>query len=138
MYNEIKMKFISKRQNISIIRNAISAFIIENNPTITFLNELKTVLSEAITNSIVHGYDNNEDKYIELNVVVDDINVCCEVIDYGKGIEDIKKAREPLYSTKKEEERSGLGFTIMEMFCDSFVVESTLGKGTKIIFSKKW
>ncbi len=138
MYNEIKMKFISKRQNISIIRNAVSAFIIENNPTITFLNELKTVLSEAITNSIVHGYDNKEDKYIELNVIVDDINVCCEVIDYGKGIEDIKKAREPLYSTKKEEERSGLGFTIMEMFCDSFVVESTVGKGTKIIFSKKW
>lgn len=138
MYNEIKMKFISKRQNISIIRNAVSVFIIENNPTITFLNELKTVLSEAITNSIVHGYDNKEDKYIELNVIVDDINVCCEVIDYGKGIEDIKKAREPLYSTKKEEERSGLGFTIMEMFCDSFVVESTLDKGTKIIFSKKW
>lgn len=138
MYNEIKIKFISKRQNISIIRNAVSAFIIENNPTITFLNELKTVLSEAITNSIVHGYDNKEDKYIELNVIVDDINVCCEVIDYGKGIEDIKKAREPLYSTKKEEERSGLGFTIMEMFCDSFVVESTLDKGTKIIFSKKW
>lgn len=138
MYNEIKMKFISKRQNISIIRNAVSAFIIENNPTITFLNELKTVLSEAITNSIVHGYDNREDEYIELNVIVDDINVCCEVIDFGKGIEDIKKAREPLFSTKKEEERSGLGFTIMEMFCDSFVVESSVGKGTKIIFSKKW
>ena len=63
MYNEIRMRFISKRGNIAIIRNAVSAFIIDSNPTITFLNELKTVISEAITNCIVHGYDNKEDQY---------------------------------------------------------------------------
>ncbi|MCM1130559.1 MAG: anti-sigma F factor [Roseburia sp.] len=136
--NEIYMKFISKRSNIGIIRNAVSALIIDANPTITFLNELKTVISEAITNCIVHGYDNQEDKYIEMNVIVDDEKVSCDIIDYGKGIEDIAQAREPLFSTKKEEERSGLGFTIMEMFCDFFEVESKVNEGTKLHFSKKW
>ncbi|MDE6656045.1 MAG: anti-sigma F factor [Anaeroplasmataceae bacterium] len=132
------MKFISKRSNIGIIRNAVSALIVDSNPTITFLNELKTVISEAITNCIVHGYDNQEDKYIEMNVKVDDDQVSCDIIDYGKGIEDIEQAREPLFSTKKEEERSGLGFTIMEMFCDTFQVESKINEGTKLHFTKKW
>ncbi len=138
MYNEIQMKFISKRCNISIIRNVVSAIIIDHNPTITYLNELKTVVSEAITNCIVHGYDNQEDKYIDMKVIVDETKVTCDIIDYGKGIEDINQAREPLFSTKKDEERSGLGFTIMEMFCNDFEVESELGKGTKLHFTKNW
>lgn len=138
MYNEIHIKFISKRGNISIIRNAVAALLIDSNPTITFLNELKTVISEAITNCIVHGYDNQENKFIEMTVKVDDEKVSCEIIDYGKGIEDITQAREPLYSTKKDEERSGLGFTIMEMFCDTFEVESAVNQGTKLIFTKNW
>lgn len=138
MYNEIQMKFISKRCNIGIIRNVVSAIIIDHNPTITYLNELKTVVSEAITNCIVHGYDNQEDKYIDMKVIVDETKVTCDIIDYGKGIEDINQAREPLFSTKKDEERSGLGFTIMEMFCNDFEVESELGKGTKLHFTKNW
>ncbi|MDE7264446.1 MAG: anti-sigma F factor [Anaeroplasmataceae bacterium] len=138
MYNEIHMKFISKRSNIGIIRNAVAALIVESNPTITFLNELKTVISEAITNCIVHGYDNKEDQYIDMIVQVNDENVTCEIVDYGKGIENIEQAREPLFSTKKEEERSGLGFTIMEMFCDTFLVESIVNQGTKLHFTKKW
>lgn len=138
MYNEINMKFISKRSNIAIIRNVISAIVLDNNPTITFINELKTIISEAITNSIVHGYDNMEDKYIDLVVIVDHEKVTCDITDYGKGIEDIEQAREPLFSTKKDEERSGLGFTIMEIFCDEFEVTSEVDKGTKIHFEKKW
>ncbi|MDE6013503.1 MAG: anti-sigma F factor [Anaeroplasmataceae bacterium] len=138
MYNEMQMKFISKRSNIAIIRNVVSAIVLDSNPTITFINELKTVVSEAITNCIVHGYDNIEDKYIDLFIQVDDQKVTCDIIDYGNGIEDIEKAREPLFSTKKDEERSGLGFTIMEMFCDEFIVESEIGKGTKLHFTKIW
>ncbi len=138
MYNEIQMKFISKRCNIGIIRNVVSAIIIDHNPTITYINELKTVVSEAITNCIVHGYDNQEDKYIDMKVIVDETKLTCDIIDYGKGIEDINQAREPLFSTKKDEERSGLGFTIMEMFCNDFEVESELGKGTKLHFTKNW
>ena len=138
MYNEISMKFVSKRSNIAIIRNVISAIVLDNNPTITFINELKTIVSEAITNCIVHGYDNQEDKYIDLKVVCDESKVSIEIEDYGKGIENIEQAKEPLFSTKSDEERSGLGFTIMEMFSNKLEVESTLGKGTRIYFEKNW
>ncbi len=138
MYNEIKMKFISKRSNIAIIRNVVSAIIVENNPTITFINELKTVISEAITNAIVHGYDNQEDQYVSMNVMVDDEKVQVEIEDFGKGIADVEQAREPLFSTKKDEERSGLGFTIMELFCDEFSVESKVNEGTRLKLIKKW
>lgn len=138
MYNEIEMKFISRRNNIAIIRNMIGAMIIDNNPTITYINELKTIISEAITNCIVHGYNNKEDEYIELKVIVDDQKVSIDIVDHGVGIEDIDQAREPLFSTKADEERSGLGFTIMEMFCDCLEVESKLGEGTRLHLEKKW
>ena len=83
MFNEMNIRFISKRNNIVVIRNMISAMIVEYNPTITFLNELKTVISEAITNSIVHGYNNQEDKYIDFNIVVDLSMISIDIIDYG-------------------------------------------------------
>ena len=138
MYNEVFLKFMSKKENISIIRNTISALLLEKNPTITFINELKTVISEITTNSIVHGYEADESKSIEIFVVLDDEKFTCIIKDFGKGIEDVDKAKEPLFSTKKEEERSGLGFTIMEMFTDLLVVNSTLNKGTEVYFEKKW
>lgn len=138
MYNELELKFISKRDNISIIRNVVSAFVLDCNPTITFLNELKTVISEAVTNCIVHGYDNEEDKYINVKITTNEEKICCSITDYGIGIEDVEKAREPLFSTKKDEERSGLGFTIMELFCDKLVVDSALNDGTSLYFEKNW
>ncbi len=138
MFNEMNIRFISKRNNIVVIRNMISAMIVEYNPTITFLNELKTVISEAITNSIVHGYNNQEDKYIDFNIVVDLSMISIDIIDYGIGIEDVEMAREPLFSTKKDEERSGLGFTIMELFCDKLEVISKKNEGTKIHLEKNW
>ena len=138
MYNEIFMKFMSKKENIGLIRNVVSSLVLDNNPTITFINELKTVLSEIVTNCIVHGYESDETKSIEVFIVLDDEKISCIIKDQGKGIEDIEKAKEPLYSTKKDEERSGLGFTIMEMFTDLLVVNSTLDKGTEIYFEKKW
>ena len=138
MYNEVFLKFMSKKENISIIRNTISALLLEKNPTITFINELKTVISEITTNSIVHGYEADESKSIEIFIVLDDEKFSCIIKDFGKGIEDVDRAKEPLFSTKKEEERSGLGFTIMEMFTDLLVVNSTLNKGTEVYFEKKW
>ena len=138
MFNEMNIRFISKRNNIVVIRNMISAMIVEYNPTITFLNELKTVISEAITNSIVHGYNNQEDKYIDFNIVVDLSMISIDIIDYGIGIEDVEMAREPLFSTKKDEERSGLGFTIMDLFCDKLEVISKKNEGTKIHLEKNW
>ena len=138
MENEVKMTFLSKRCNIAVIRNMLGAMLVENNPTVTFINELKTVVSEAITNAIVHGYDNREDQYIEMNVFVKPEMVCIDILDKGVGIEDISLAREALYSTKADEDRSGLGFTIMEMFCDNLVVESKPGEGTYLHLEKKW
>ena len=138
MYNEIELNFISKRINISVIRNMVGVMIVDHNPTITFLNELKTVISEAITNCIVHGYQNQENGRIQMKIVVDDEKVAMDIVDEGIGIEDIEQAREPLFSTKADEERSGLGFTIMEMFCDVLTVESRVHEGTKLKKKKKW
>lgn len=138
MYNEMSLRFISKRNNIIIVRNMVGAMLVDHNPTLTFLNEMKTILSEAITNCIVHGYQNQEDKYIDMKIVLDDTKVSVSIEDYGVGIEDVHQAREPLFTTKQEEERSGLGFTIMEMFSDSMEVESTVGKGTRLYFEKNW
>lgn len=138
MNNEIKMCFLSKRCNIAIVRNMIATMLVEANPTITFINELKTVVSEAVTNAIVHGYDNQEDKYINLNIIINNEFVSVDIIDKGIGIEDIAEARTPLFSTKATEERSGLGFTIIEMFTDKLEITSKLGKGTAIHLEKKW
>lgn len=138
MENEIRMTFLSKRCNIAVIRNMLGAMLVDNNPTITFINELKTVVSEAITNSIVHGYENKEDKYIDMNIYIKSDKIAIDIIDKGIGIEDVELAKEALYSTKADEERSGLGFTIMEMFCDRLIVESKPNEGTFVHFEKKW
>ena len=138
MYNEISIKFLSKKDNIQIIRNLVSVMIIDNNPTVTFINELKTVISEIVTNSIVHGYLNDETKYINLYMVMDDMKIAFRITDNGVGIDDVEKAKEPLYSTKRNEERSGLGFTIMELFTDNLIVNSEINKGTEIYFEKNW
>lgn len=138
MENEIKLTFLSKRENITIIRNMIGAMLLEGNPTVAFINEIKTIVSEAITNSIVHGYQNEEDKLIDINIYFKKDCISMDIIDKGIGIEDVEEAKTPLFSTKQDEERSGLGFTIMEMFCDEFIVESKPGEGTYIHFEKKW
>lgn len=138
MENRIMMRVLSKRCNIAIIRNMLGAMLIDNNPTITFINELKTIVSEAITNAIVHGYDNNEDYYIDILVEITNLYIYIEVKDEGCGIEDINKAKEALYSTKSNEERSGLGFTIMELFSDELEVISKVNEGTIIKIRKNW
>ena len=138
MDNIIKMTFLSKRCNIAAIRNMLGALIVENNPTITFINELKTVVSEAVTNAIVHGYDNRENEYVDLDIEITAEKIIIDIIDNGKGIEDIEKAKEPLYSSKADEERSGLGFTIMELFSDKLEIESKVNQGTKLHIEKNW
>ena len=138
MDNEIKIVFKSKKTNISIIRNMIGAMLVEYNPTITFINEVKTIISEAITNCIIHAYNGCEDEYINLDVNIDKSMITLDIIDSGCGIEDIELAKEPLYTTKADEERSGLGFTIIELFCDKLVIESIVDKGTYLHIEKKF
>lgn len=138
MYNEIKTSFIAKIDNVMLARTIGVAFLVNLDLELNVINEIKTIISEAVTNAIVHGYMANENKKVELNLAYDAVNVYIEVIDYGVGIEDIDKAREPLFSTKLDEERAGLGFTIMDVFTDSLEIKSELGSGTKVLMVKKY
>lgn len=134
--NSMKISFASKSQNEGFARVAVAAFVSQLDPTVEEISEIKTAVSEAVTNAVIHGY---EDKEGEIFLCCSFINNIVEitVFDKGKGIEDITKAREPLYTSKPELERSGMGFTVMETFMDEVEVESVCGNGTVIRMRKK-
>ncbi len=136
--NEIKFKIKSELKNVALARSFIQIIALEYNQTISFINELKTSISEAVTNAIIHGYEGRVNEEVEVLVNVNDELIKIEVKDTGIGIQDLEEARTPMFSTKKENDRSGLGFTIMEIFSDSFEVVSEKGKGTNVTIVKKW
>ncbi len=125
----------AKSENESFVRVVIAAFAARLDPTLEELNEVKTAVSEAVTNSIIHAYEDDRG-IIKISAYVDERQLTVEIYDSGKGIEDIARAREPLYTEKPELERSGMGFTIMENFMDEVIVESAPGKGTAVKMSK--
>lgn len=135
MENEMKLEFKSKSSNEAFARIAVAAFASELDPTIEEISDIKTAVSEAVTNSIIHGYDGKEG-VIHINCKIEGNSVNIEIIDYGKGIENLDIAKQPLYTSKPELDRSGMGFTIMENFMDEFSVESIVGMGTKIKMKK--
>lgn len=135
-YNNIKTSFISIPENESLARVICASFISQLDPTIEELTDVKTAVSEAVTNSIVHGYNNREDGIVCLDCTIEGETVIVEVRDSGKGIEDVAKAMEPMYTSCPEAERSGMGFTVMETFMDSVVVNSVPGVGTKVTMKK--
>lgn len=136
--NEVKVEILSRIENVAIARAIGVSFLVNINPPISFVNEFKTVISEAVTNAIVHGYENRTNKYVYLSISYDDDYVYLTVEDKGVGIDNIETAKEPLYTTKIDEERAGLGFTIMEVFTDLMEISSTPGKGTLLSFKKKY
>ena len=136
MKDTMSMEILSKPQNEGFARAAVAAFIARLNPTMEEINDIKTAVSEAVTNSVVHAYA-NEEGIIYLHIEIDNKDVAITISDKGEGIEDIEKAREPLYTTKPEEERSGMGFTFMELFMDELKIESVKGEGTTIYMTKK-
>lgn len=137
MKTEFKMKMKSNSQNESFARVTVSAFITAHlNPTLQIINDIKTAVSEAVTNSIIHGYDENEHGKITIKCLIIDNQVIIEVRDRGKGIDDIKQAMTPLYTSKPDAERSGIGFTVMETFMDSVTVESEKNIGTTVTMKK--
>ena len=136
MKNNLKAEFDAKSINESISRIIVSGFIIPLNPTIEQLSDVKTSVSEAVTNSIIHGYENKEGK-ITLEMELDDRYLTIKVTDYGVGIENIEEARKPLYTTKQDAERSGMGFTVMESFMDTLHIISKPNQGTTVIMSKQ-
>ena len=134
--NEMKLEFISKSSNESFARIAVAAFVSQLDPTIEELADIKTAVSEAVTNCIIHGYEDNEGIIKIKSRIIKNI-VEIEISDTGKGIENVELARKPLYTTKANLERSGIGFTIMESFMDDVEIDSVLGLGTKVIMRKK-
>lgn len=136
MKNELRFTFLSKSSNESFARVAVSAFASQLDPTIDEINDIKTAVSEAVTNCIVHGYKDTVGKiYITVTLLEGNV-VKISVRDRGCGISDIKKAMEPLFTTGGEE-RAGLGFAVMESFTDKLRVRSTVGKGTTVTMQKK-
>lgn len=133
--NEMKLEFLSKSNNESFARIAVAAFVSQLDPTIEEISDIKTAVSEAVTNSIVHGYENKLG-IINIKCKIKNRKIQIEITDNGKGIENIDLAKQPLYTSKPNMERSGMGFTIMESFMDSLSVESVLGVGTKITMEK--
>ena len=133
--NEMKLEFISKSANEAFARIAVAAFVSQLDPTIEELADIKTAVSEAVTNCIIHGYEDKQG-IVKIKAKLKQNQIIIEISDQGKGIEHINIAKEPLYTTKPNLERSGMGFTIMESFMDSMEVQSIVGLGTKIIMTK--
>ena len=134
--NKARCEFISKSINEGFARNVAAAFLLQFDPTVDFMADVKTAVSEAVTNAIVHGYKEKKgDVILELSETDGIFTVAVE--DYGCGIEDVEKAMQPLYTTNADEERSGMGFTVMQMFMDTVDVISERNKGTRIVMTKK-
>lgn len=135
--NEMKLDILSKSQNEAFARAVIGAFASQLDPTIEEISDVKTAVSEAVTNAIIHGYENTLG-IVTLKARINDSELTVEVIDEGKGIEDVEAARQPLFTSKPELERSGMGFTVMETFMDTVDVFSEPGKGTRVVMTKKF
>lgn len=135
--NEMKLEILSKSQNEAFARVVVGAFASQLDPTIEEIADVKTAVSEAVTNCIIHGYENSQG-LITIKASIKDNILEVEIIDHGKGIDNIEEAREPLYTSKPELERSGMGFTVMETFMDSLKVYSKIGEGTTVIMTKKF
>ena len=134
--NQMQVQFTSQSINEGFARVAVGTFISQLDPTVEELYDIKTAISEAVTNCIIHGYEEQMDKNIIIKCSYIQKEVTIEVIDEGRGIKDIKNAMTALFTTSAQEERAGLGFTVMQSMMDELEVFSELGKGTKVIMKR--
>ncbi len=134
--NEMKLIFPARSENEAFSRSAISVFITPLDPTINELSDIRTAVSEAVTNAIVHGYRKSHGNIEIVARILENNEIYIKIKDKGCGIADVKQAMQPLFTTAPEEERSGLGFAVMENFMDKLKVYSKLGKGTSVIMRK--
>lgn len=134
--NEMKLSFPSKSSNEAFARSAVAAFMMNLDPTLNELSDLKTAVSEAVTNCIVHGYRRQSGTIYINGKITDERRVIIKIRDRGCGIENVKQAMQPLFTTAADEERAGLGFAVMQSFCDKVAVRSTPGKGTTVTLEK--
>ena len=135
MENHMSLKFEAKSVNEGFARMAVAAFLLELNPTLEELADVKTAVSEAVTNSIVHGYPDGNG-VVEVICEYTGQTLCIHVSDQGLGIDDVDQAMQPFFTSKPQMERAGMGFAFMEAFMDTLEVESTPGKGTRVKMTK--
>ncbi len=134
-HNRVKIEFLSKSQNEGFARVAVAAFAAQLDPTIEEISDVKTAVSEAVTNAIIHGYD-SEEEIISIEAIINENELTVIISDSGKGIDNLEIAMQPLYTSRPDLERSGMGFTVMETFMDRLEVKSDKGRGTSIIMKK--
>ena len=135
--NEIRCTFLSRSENEALARSIISGFLLPLDPTVDELADIRCAISEAVTNCIVHGYRGTTGMIVLAAKSFDDRSVRITVIDHGCGIEDVRRAREPMFTTGEYGDRCGMGFLVMESFTDFLSVKSRLGKGTTVLMRKK-
>ncbi len=136
MNNRMYLKIKALPENVGFIRNVIAAFCVSADPSIEILNDIKTAVSEAVTNAVVHGYKRTEGD-VSVDAELIDTKLYIKISDSGAGIENVEKAMEDFFTTDVEEERSGLGFTIMRTYMDTLRVESKIGAGTTVLMTKE-
>lgn len=135
--NEVKISFLSKSANESFARIAVSGIVSQYDPLVDEMSDIKTAVSEAVTNCIVHAYNMKVGKIDMVIRLLEGNYVYIKIKDYGCGIPDINRAMEPLFTTAPDDERAGLGFAVMESFMDKLTVRSKVGKGTTVVLTKK-
>ena len=135
--NQMKLEFLSVPENESFARVAVSAFAVQMDPTLDVLADIKTAVSEAVTNAIVHGYEDETGLIVITAALLNDGMLEVSVADTGKGIADISRAMQPFFTTQPEKERSGMGFSVMQTFMDKVTVESVSGRGTTVRMQKR-
>ncbi len=136
MHNEMEVRFLSLSGNESFARAAAAAFAAQMNPGIEEVSDIRTAVSEAVTNAIIHGYDQDRDRIVTMQMEIEEDDLTVIVKDDGCGIMDIELARKPFYTSKPELERSGMGFSVMEAFMDTVRIESAPGQGTTVVMRK--
>ena len=135
MYNKINLNFLSLSENEAFARNVVAMFSLGANPTLNEISDVKTAVSEAVTNAIVHGYPDSVGS-VDVEAELTDNILHIIIKDYGVGIDNVEEVLEPFFTTKLEDERSGMGFTIMKNFMDEVIVESKVNVGTTIKMTK--
>lgn len=135
--NQMDVSFDALIENEPFARTIVAAFIAPMNPTMDELVEIKTMVSEGVTNAIIHGYEGITGKKVNLKVTIEQKDIEIRIEDYGKGIENVEQAKMPLFTTKQYLERSGMGLTIIESLSDSFEIHSAMGLGTKLVIKKR-
>lgn len=134
--NFMELAFSAQSENEAFARTAAAAFVMPLNPTLEEVSDIKTAISEAVTNAILHGYNQDGEGIVRMSCIREGRTLTFYIMDNGVGIEDVEKAMEPLYTSKPELERSGMGFSFMQAFMDTLSVVSEPGKGTKVTMTK--